>query len=52
MKSVFSVKPHWPKTKISGMVVLDVLMKAHYRTGLGNPVVVPEKDPNLAKIGK
>ncbi len=41
-KSVFSVKSHWVKTKISEMVELDVLMKFHDRKGFGNLVAVSE----------
>ena len=41
-KSVFSIKSHWIKTQISGMVELGMLMKFHYRKGFGNPVVVSE----------
>jgi hypothetical protein len=40
--SVFSVKSHWIKTQISGMVELGVLMKFHYRKSFDNPVVVSE----------
>jgi hypothetical protein len=45
----FLPKSHWPKIKISGMVEVGMLMKVHYWTAFGNPVVVPEGD---AKFGK
>jgi hypothetical protein len=48
-RPLFSVKSHWAKTKISGMAELDVVMKFHYRTGLGNSVFFPEGD---AKLGE
>jgi hypothetical protein len=50
--SVFSVKSHWIKTQISGMVELGVLMKFHYRKSFDNPVVVSEGECKVGKNSK
>ncbi len=51
-KLVSSVKLHWIRTTILGMVELVVLMKFHYSKGFGNPVVVSERGAKLRKIRK
>jgi len=38
--------------KLPGMVEPSVLMKFHYRTGFGNPVVLSEGGAKLWKIRK
>ena len=50
--SVFSIKSHWIKTTIAGMVELGVLMKFHYSKGFDNAVVVSEAGAKLGKIRK
>ena len=45
-------KSYWPKTKISGMVELGMLMKFHYTTGFYILAIMPEQGSKLAKIPK